>query len=158
GVQLADEIQRSGRQVTIAVGGHTRLPRHYRGRDIFWWLDQLGMLTQSIDDVHDAGRARNQPSLQLVGKPDHSSLDVGVLNGLGVRVVGRFRGIIGARVSLAEDLAATTAAADVKLAEILDKIDHFIATKGLDVAAAEPFRPTWPLGFDTPETLNLNDE
>src|SRR4029453_425369 len=41
GVQIADEIQRSGRQVTLAVGRHTRLPRHYRGRDILWWLDPL---------------------------------------------------------------------------------------------------------------------
>jgi putative flavoprotein involved in K+ transport len=158
GVQLADEIQRSGRQVTIAVGGHTRLPRSYRGRDIFWWLDRLGMLTQSIDDVHDIERSRNQPSLQLVGKSDHSSLDVGVLQALGVRVVGRLRGISGAHVSLADDLAATTAAADIKLAEILDKIDHLIMTTGLDVGAAEPFRPTWPLAFDTPEALNLYDE
>ena len=29
GVQLADEIQRSGRQVTLAVGRHTRLPRRH---------------------------------------------------------------------------------------------------------------------------------
>src|SRR5215475_13836016 len=158
GVQLADEIQRSGRQVTLAVGGHTRLPRRYRGRDILWWLDRLGVLNQSIDDVHDVERSRNQPSLQLVGKPDHSSLDLGVLRALGVRLVGRLRGISGARVSLAEDLVATTAAADVKLAEILDKIDRFIATIGLAAASAEPFRPTWPLGFETPDDLDLKDE
>jgi len=158
GVQLADEIQRSGRQVTLAVGGHTRLPRRYRGRDIFWWLDRLGVLNQSIDEVHDIERSRNQPSLQLVGKPDHSSLDVGVLRALGVRVVGRLRGISGPRISLADDLVATTAAADIKLAEILDKIDHFIATTDVEAAAAEPFRPTWLLGSDAPEALNLNDE
>ena len=43
GVQLAEEIQRSGRQVTISVSRHTRLPRLYRGRDIMWWLDQYGI-------------------------------------------------------------------------------------------------------------------
>ena len=31
GVQLADEIRRTGRAVTIAVGEHVRLPRTYRG-------------------------------------------------------------------------------------------------------------------------------
>src|SRR6476659_3082957 len=51
GVQLADEIQRSGRQVTLSVGRHARLPRRYRGRDILWWLDRLGSLSESIDDV-----------------------------------------------------------------------------------------------------------
>jgi putative flavoprotein involved in K+ transport len=36
GVQLADELRASGREVTLAVGSHTRLPRRYRGRDIYW--------------------------------------------------------------------------------------------------------------------------
>src|SRR5262249_49384211 len=154
----AEELQRSGREVTIAVGGHTRLPRHYRGRDIFWWLDRLGMLTQSIDDVHDPERSRNQPSLQLVGKPDHSSLDVGVLRALGVRVVGRLRGISGPRVTLADDLVATTAAADIKLAESLDTLEHFITTTCVEAPADEPFRPTWRIASDAPEALNLTDE
>ena len=120
GVQLADEIQRSGRQVTLAVGRHTRLPRRYRGRDILWWLDQLGVLSQRADAVHDIERSRHQPSLQLVGRPDHSSLDLAVLHDRGVRLVGRVRDIDGHRVSLADDLVATTAAADIKMAEILD--------------------------------------
>ena len=42
GIQLADEIQRSGRQVTVAVGGHVRSPRTYRGMDIQWWMDVTG--------------------------------------------------------------------------------------------------------------------
>ena len=46
GVQLADEIQRSGRRVTLAVGEHIRMPRDYRGRDIQWWLNRVGILDQ----------------------------------------------------------------------------------------------------------------
>jgi len=34
GVQLAAELQRSGRPVTLSVGEHLRLPRTYRGRDV----------------------------------------------------------------------------------------------------------------------------
>jgi len=64
GVQLADEIQRSGRQVTLAVGRHTRLPRSHRGRDILWWLDRLGALSQSADEDEDNERSRHQPSMQ----------------------------------------------------------------------------------------------
>lgn len=33
GVQIADELQPSGRQVYLAVGPHDRPPRSYRGRD-----------------------------------------------------------------------------------------------------------------------------
>jgi putative flavoprotein involved in K+ transport len=158
GVQLADEIQRSGRQVTLAVGRHARLPRRYRGRDILWWLDQLGVLSQRADAVQDIQRSRRQPSLQLAGRPDHSSLDLAVLRDRGVRLVGRVRDINGHRVSLANDLVATTAAADIKMAEIRTRIDQFIATTGVAAAAPEPFNPTWPLAADTPNSLDLKDE
>ena len=38
GVQLASEIQASGRPVTLCVGEHVRVPRMYRARDITWWM------------------------------------------------------------------------------------------------------------------------
>ena len=52
GVQIADELHRSGRPVTLAVGEHVRMPRTYRGRDILWWMDAAGVL----DERYDAGR------------------------------------------------------------------------------------------------------
>ncbi|HET7903808.1 MAG TPA: pyridine nucleotide-disulfide oxidoreductase, partial [Candidatus Eisenbacteria bacterium] len=58
GVQLAAEIHRSGRPVTIAVGGHTRLPRTYRGRDIMEWLDVVGIWDERYDQMRDIAAAR----------------------------------------------------------------------------------------------------
>ena len=68
GVQLADELPASGRDVVLAVGRHSRLPRHYRGMDIWWWLDRVGLLDRTIDEVPDPVAARQEPSLQLVGR------------------------------------------------------------------------------------------
>lgn len=158
GVQLADEIQQSGRQVTLAAGRHSRLPRRYRGNDILWWLDRLGVLSQSADAVHAIDVARRQPSLQLVGRADHSSLDVGMLHDRGVRVVGRVRDIAGHHVALADDLVATTAAADIKMAEIQTRIDGFIAANGWPAEQPERFRPTWPIATETPDRLDLRSE
>ena len=158
GVQLADEIQRSGRQVTLAVGRHTRLPRRYRGYDIFSWLDRLGVLSQSADAVHNIERSRHQPSLQLVGRPDHSSLDLAVLHDRGVRLVGRVRDIDGDRVTLADDLAATTAAADIKMTEILTRIDQFVDTNGVAATPPGDFDQTARLAAGTPSCLDLKDE
>ena len=70
GIQLADEIHRSGRPVTLAVGEHIRAPRTYRGRDIQWWMDAAGVLDQRYDEVDDIERARKVPSLQLIGSPE----------------------------------------------------------------------------------------
>ena len=58
---------RAGREVTLAVGRHTRMPRRYRGLDIFWWLETTGRLARTIDEMPDAAAARREPSLQLVG-------------------------------------------------------------------------------------------
>ena len=70
GVQLADEIHRSGRPVTLSVGEHVRLPRTYRGRDVLWWMDASGVWNQRYDEIDDLTRARRLPSPQLVGTPE----------------------------------------------------------------------------------------
>jgi putative flavoprotein involved in K+ transport len=145
GVQLADEIHDSGRPVTLAVGRHQRLPRMYRGRDILWWLDVMGMFDAKVEDVFDADTSRTQPSLQLVGRSDVRSLDVATLKARGVHVLGRLAGAEYEQVSFDEDLVATTAASDVKLAQLLLRIDAFISRMSMRTAGPpEPFEPTWP--------------
>ena len=90
GVQIADELARSGREVTLAVGRHTRMPRRYRGLDAYWWLQVTGRLARTIDTMPDPRAARLEPSLQLVGTSGPpEDLDLGVLQHRGVRLVGR---------------------------------------------------------------------
>ena len=83
GIQIADELLRSGREVTVAVGEHVRMPRTYRGRDIMWWLDQIGRLDERYDEVDDLVRARHVPSPQLVGTPERADLDLNALTARG---------------------------------------------------------------------------
>jgi putative flavoprotein involved in K+ transport len=158
GVQLADEIQRSGRQVTLAVGRHTRLPRRYRGHDILWWLDRLGVLSQDTTSVHNLDVSRDQPSLQLVGRPDHETLDLDSLYRSGVRLTGRVQRIDGGTVYFGDDLIATLSAADVKMAAIRTRIDELIVRTGTIADEPEPFVPTWPLADRTPQRLDLRAE
>lgn len=142
GVQLAEEIHASGRPVTLAVGKHTRLPRSYRGRDIMWWLDAMGVLDAPIESVDDPSVWRRRPSLQLVGRRG-SRIDLDGLADMGVRVLGRASMASGARLRFAGDLARTTAAADAKLARLLGRIDDFVDLWGLErlVDAPEPPAP-----------------
>jgi putative flavoprotein involved in K+ transport len=151
GIQLADELNRHGRDVTIAVGHHTRLPRRYRGRDILWWLDRMGVFDETVDQVYDVEISRDQPSLQLIGHPDHVTLDLSTLRERGVRVVGRLAGIRGDEAEFADDLVTTTAAADIKLASLLHRIDTYIAVHGIEAEAAPNFTPQC-LGFAGAET------
>jgi putative flavoprotein involved in K+ transport len=156
GVQLADEIQASGRPVTLAVGRHTRLPRTYRGRDILWWLDRAGLFDERIDEVADPVASTRQPSLQLVGRPDHASLGLGELTRRGVRIVGRLLDVDGDGLTLDPDLVAVTAAADVKLATLLARLDAVAARQGLVAPPPEAIAPVWPQFAADPPPARLS--
>ena len=144
GVQLADEIQRSGRQVTLAVGEHIRLPRTYRGRDIQWWLDALGILDERHDSTDDLVRARRVPSPQLVGSPQHDTLDLNALTSRGVEIVGRLAGIVGGRAQFSGSLRNHCSMADLKFARLLNRIDEWVERNGSARELSEPelFAPT----------------
>jgi len=157
GIQLADELHRSGRPVTIAVGQHLRLPRSYRGRDILWWLDRMGLFGEGVGQVYDVEISREQPSLQLVGHPDHITLDLRGLRERGVRVVGRLLDVHDGLARFDDDLVAKTAAADFKLASLLDRIDRFISHEGIEAAPAGPFEPHCLDFVDAERTLRLED-
>ena len=138
GAQLAEEIHESGRPVTLAVGDHTRVPRRYRGRDIYAWMETAGILDDPALEGGNLDAARRQPSLQLVGRPDNRDLDLGVLVRLGVRLVGRLTAIDGGIAKFADDLDRTTKASHVRMLRILDRIDGCIGDRGLEALIADP--------------------
>jgi putative flavoprotein involved in K+ transport len=156
GTQIAHEIHRSGRPVTLAVGEHIRAPRLYRGRDLEWWMDAAGVLDERYDQVDDVNRVRRVPSLQLAGTPDRSTLDLNALSDIGVRLVGRLAGIgEGGKAQFAGSLRNVCALSDLKMNRLLDLIDEWARANGVDASVAPPHRlaPTRvaddpPLGLD----------
>jgi putative flavoprotein involved in K+ transport len=140
GIQIAEELHQSGRQVILAAGRHTRLPRHYRGRDIMWWQDRLGILDDRSADVSDLAGARRQPSLQMAGRRG-PSLDLARLRNSGLRVMGRAVDVSGTMMGFANDLAETTAIAERKLDRMLARIDEGIRRWGLCAETAEKRDP-----------------
>jgi putative flavoprotein involved in K+ transport len=156
GTQIALELQRSGRSVTLSVGEHIRAPRVYRGKDLEWWMDAAGVLDERYDQVDDIARARRVPSLQLAGTPDRSTLDLNCLSDSGVRLVGRLAGITeNGKAQFAGSLRNMCALSDLKMRRLLDLIDEWARANGLDDTVGPPDRlpPTRveeapPLGMD----------
>jgi len=156
GTQIACEVHRSGRPVTLSVGEHIRAPRVYRGKDLQWWMDATGLLNERYDQVEDIGRARRVPSLQLAGTADRSTLDLNALTGIGVKLVGRIAGITeDGRAQFAGSLRNMCALSDLKMGRLLNLIDERARENGLDDAVEPPYRlpPTRvekspPLGMD----------
>ena len=143
GVQIAEELNRAGREVSIAVGNHVRLIRQYRGRDIYDWFRVLGLLGDRFDEVDDLDRQRRLPSAQLIGTPERRALDLGTLDRSGVVVLGRYVGVAGGRARFAGSLANAVASADLKLARLLDRIDQHVREHVPGLEAGGPVaRPT----------------
>jgi putative flavoprotein involved in K+ transport len=141
GIQLAEEIHRSGRPVTLAVGGHVRTPRVYRGMDIMWWLDATGVLDERHDQVDDIVRARGLPSFQLIGSPGRATLDLNVLQDIGVKLVGRLVGIRDGTAQFSGSLRNYCTLADLKLGRLLETIDEWASAHALDAEVGAPERP-----------------
>lgn len=144
GMQIADEIHRSGRSVTLAVGEHVRVPRVYRGKDIQWWMDATGLLDERYDEVDDIVRARNLPSLQLAGYADRRTIDLNSLTGIGVKLVGRLAGVNDGKAQFSGSLRNVCALADLKMNRLLEAIDKWAGENGLDSEVGPPhrFEPT----------------
>jgi putative flavoprotein involved in K+ transport len=156
GIQLADEIHRSGWPVTLAVGEHVRASRTYRGMDLLWWMDAAGVLDEGYDVVDDINRARRVPSLQLVGTPERTTLDLNALTGSGVKLVGRLAGIRDGRAQLSGSLRNVCALADLKLGRLLDTIDEWATSCGLDGETDPPHRfPATVVEEAPPLTIDL---
>jgi putative flavoprotein involved in K+ transport len=155
GLQLADEIHRSGRPVTLAAGGHVRMPRLYRGRDIQWWMDAAGLLDERYDEVDDITRARRVPSPQLVGTPERSTLDLNSLTDRGVRLVGRLTGIRDGVAQFSGSLRNVCQLADLKMNRLLGGIDEWAMRSGLAGGVPEPERHA-PTRVDDSPRLGLD--
>ena len=162
GVQIADELRRVGRDVAIAVGRHTRMPRRYRGMDSFWWLEATGRLARTIDQMPDIAAARRENSLQLIGRTEvhlrGSDLDLQTLQDRGVRLLGRLEDIVGTAASFRDDLSERVCEADRKMHHVLDNVDDYIVNAGLNREILPALRPG-PVDVPAPVTrLNLASE
>src|SRR5262249_49034933 len=155
GIQLAREIQASGRPVVLSVGEHVRMPRTYRGRDIQWWMDVIGAMDVRYDAVEDIERARRLPSLQLVGTPERATVDLNSLRKAGVELVGRLVALADGKVQCSGSLANQCGMADLKMNRLLASIDDWVSTNGFAGRFPAPHRykptdvvPETRLGLD----------
>jgi putative flavoprotein involved in K+ transport len=144
GVQLADEIRRSGRSVTLSVGEHVRLPRTYRGRDVLWWMDASGVWNQRYTEIDDVTRVRHLPSPQLIGTPERTTLDLNALSSAGVEIVGRLAAVRDGQALLSGGLRNQFALADLKMNRLLGTFDEWARSheRVAEVGPPEHFEPT----------------
>ncbi len=155
GVQIADELQRAGRDVTLAVGEHVRLPRSYRGCDIYRWLDRIGQLDERWDQVEDVQRARRHASVQVVGSNDGREVDLQTLQALGVQLIGRLMAVRGSTALCSGGLGSLVANADLKEARLLRRIDKWADEHDIADLVGPAVKPRPTVLSQVPTELDL---
>jgi putative flavoprotein involved in K+ transport len=133
------------------------MPRLYRGRDVMEWLDAMGVLDERAEDAPNLEASRRAPSLQLVGSDERRDLNLSLLEGRGIRIVGRALAADGTRIRFADDVAEVTRAADTKLERLLRRIDTHIANASV-AATNEPYATAPVLTRDARTELDLDRE
>jgi len=159
GVQIAEELMDAGRAVHLSVGTAGRVPRRYRGHDIFRWLhglgtrgDAVGVALPTVDKLPD-------PRMRLMGNPHLSGHGGGhdtnlrQFAGAGMTLIGRIERVTGERLWLAGDLATNLARADTFFDErFRDLCDRFIERSGFEATADERV----PFEYEPPEIRELD--
>jgi putative flavoprotein involved in K+ transport len=153
GQQIAAELAGSGRPVVLAAGRHARMPRRYRGRDVFAWLQAVGQLDVHADDVRDLAAARRAPSFPVSGARGGHSLGLDRVAGQGAVVTGRLLGFAGSHALFASDLPRHVTEAEARMRRALAKIDAHIERCGVEAGPADP-PPAVALG-PGPASLDL---
>lgn len=128
GVQIADELQRSGRRVHLAVGPHDRPPRSYRDRDFCWWLGVLGKWEASTPPA-----GAEHVTIAVSGARGGHTVDFRDLAATGITLLGRAGAFANGTMSFADDLARNIAAGDANYLSLLDEADAYVERNGLDL-------------------------
>ncbi|WGW11551.1 NAD(P)/FAD-dependent oxidoreductase [Saxibacter everestensis] len=128
GVQIADELQNSGRQVYLAVGPHDRPPRSYRGRDFVWWLGVLNKW-----DASAPPQGAEHVTISVSGANGGHTVDFRSLAASGIQLVGRAQSYQSPTMRFAPDLGDNIARGDANYLSLLDEADAYIERNGLDL-------------------------
>jgi putative flavoprotein involved in K+ transport len=139
GVQIADELRQSGRQVYLAVGPHDRPPRAYRGRDFCWWLGVLGKWDAAAPPV-----GAEHVTIAVSGAHGGHTVDFRALAATGITLLGMAKEYDDGVIRFAPDLRTNIADGDANYLSMLDEADAYVVRNGLDLPEEPQARTLGP--------------
>jgi len=139
GAQIAEELLRAGRLVFLSVGQHTRLPRRYRGHDLIWWFEQLGLFDKR---PWERGPVRVYPA--ITGAYGGHTIDFRRFAEEGITLVGRVVAARGRVLDIGPGLGNSLAEADLYYATFLEMADEYARNRGLDLPEEPAARAILP--------------
>ncbi|KKI22021.1 FAD-dependent oxidoreductase [Leucobacter sp. Ag1] len=128
GVQIADELRASGREVFLAVGAHDRPPQRYRNRSFVWWLGTLGLWEKSTPPA-----GAEHTTIAVSGAHGGRTIDFRDLAADGITLVGRADAYADGVISFGPDLERDVRAGDANYLSVLDQADTYVSRTGIDL-------------------------
>jgi putative flavoprotein involved in K+ transport len=153
GTQIAEELYQSGRTVYLCTCSAPRVPRRYRGRDIFSWLVDTGFTDRTVDKL-PSPKARFAGNPHLSGKDGGRTINLHLFARDGVRLLGHLLDARDGKIKLAPDLKENLAKADKAEADIIAMIDQYIEKNGIN--APEEILPKHQDGYGVEELTELD--
>lgn len=154
GCQIVEDLLGAGRTVYLSVGRHRRVPRRYRGRDVFWWIREIGGLDQTIDERADA---RQTPNPLVTGAGGGHDIDIRDYAARGVVLLGHLRGGHDGRLHFDDDLDTQLAKGDLGLVAFWKSAEEYARRAGLGPAPGGRDAHARPAArrFASPRQLDL---
>lgn len=138
GVQIADELRASGREVVLAVGAHDRPPQRYRARSFVWWLGALGLWEKATPPA-----GAEHTTIAVSGAHGGRTIDFRDLAADGITLVGRAESFADGVLTFGPNLERDIRLGDANYLSVLGQADAYIERMGLDL----PEEPeAWQLG------------
>jgi putative flavoprotein involved in K+ transport len=133
GCQIADELLEAGRRVFLSVGRHVRVPRRYRGRDVFWWRLALGDLDRTAEQTALDARS---PGPLLTGVHGGYEVDLRGSARRGMTLLGRLVGVADGKLAFSDDLERNLRQGDRYRRDFLARVDAYAERAGLGLPLA----------------------
>jgi putative flavoprotein involved in K+ transport len=153
GAQIAEELYQSGRKVYLSVSRSGRVPRRYRGKDVNWWSNALGLYDRTVGQLKSP-RERFDSKPHISGTKGGHTLNLHQFASEGVTLLGRVMELDGVKVRLARDLHKNLIAADQFETNISTRIDKYIQEHGM--AVSQEILPQLTSGFEQMERDELD--
>ena len=134
GCQIAEELYQSGQTVYLSVGRYRRAPRRYRGRDVYWWLDLMGIWDRPVDLYPEV---KNWRVPLVTGVNGGHDIDLRHFTADGVTLVGRVQDVRGRELVLAGGVEETLGQGDEWFASFKKSADDYARQARIDLPEAE---------------------